>query len=187
MIYLKWLLFSLLDLCMLLTVPVAAPLIAAFTREDVYGRQRYTWGWLWGTYDNPPQGDEGFVEKRAWFPGITTGFKGYLNRVHWMLRNPLYGLARKLALPHVASDTLHTIGDLAVSDKYRIPGWYFARLYRGQRLVGFEFYGVFPWSQTRDLRVRLGWKLVTDKFAEYGFAQLVNTCNPFDGYGVDLR
>lgn len=64
MIYLKWLLFSLLDLCMLLTVPVAAPLIAASTREDVYGRQRYTWGWLWGTYDNPLQGGEGFVEQR---------------------------------------------------------------------------------------------------------------------------
>ncbi|MCY1561292.1 hypothetical protein D9M68_985270 [compost metagenome] len=64
MIYLKWLLFSLLNLLMLPTVPLAAPLIALFTREDVYGRQRYTWGWLWGTYDNPLQGGEGFVEKR---------------------------------------------------------------------------------------------------------------------------
>lgn len=29
---------------------------------------------------------------------------------------------------------------------------------------------------------RLG---LTDKFQRYGFAQLVNTFNPFDGYGDD--
>lgn len=48
---------------------------------------------------------------------------------------------------------------------------------------GFEFYCILPWSETRDLRCRIGWKMMTPKFKEYGFAQLVTTCNPFDGYG----
>ena len=51
------------------------------------------------------------------------------------------------------------------------------------QVVGFEFYGVFPYCKTRDVRIRLDWKILTDKFQRQGFAQLVNTFNPFDGYG----
>lgn len=183
MIYLKWFLLVLVDYALTLTVPFVAPIVAAFTREQPHGLPEYHWGWLWGTYDNPPQGDEGYVKKRCWFPGITTGFKGYLNRVGWMFRNPMYGWAKKAGIEYVATDVLKIIGDEHISDKYKQPGKMFARLYRNGKLVGFEFYGVFPWSDTRDLRVRLGWKMTTDKFRDYGFAQLVNTCNPFDGYG----
>ena len=46
MIYLKWLALALLDWLLLLTVPVAAPLIALFTREQPYNLRPYTWGWL---------------------------------------------------------------------------------------------------------------------------------------------
>jgi len=93
MVYLRWLVLALLDYALLLTVPVAAPIIALFTRAQPYGLAPYSWGGLWGTYDNPPQGDQGFVGKRAPFVGVTTGWRGYLNRVMWMIRNPLYGYA----------------------------------------------------------------------------------------------
>ena len=182
-IYIKWLAMALLDWLLLLTVPLAALIIAAFTREQSYLTPRYTWGGWWGTYDNPPQGDEGFVRKRSLFAGITTGWKGYLNRVHWMVRNPLYGYALLCSLKYSPGYVLTCVGNQDISDKYKIAGWYFAKLLDGSRLAGFEFYGVFPWSKTRDLRVRLGWKMVTSKFKEYGIAQLVNSINPFDGYG----
>lgn len=183
MIYVSWFLLCLVDLLLHLTLPVVPPVIALFTRAQPYGQRPYTWGGWWGTWDNPPQGDEGFVAKHALFPGVVTGWRGYLNRVQWMWRNKLYGLAKVLAVQYDVNDELLWLGDPGISDKYRRPGWYFARLYRSGKLAGFEFYGIFPWSQTRNLRVRLGWKLMTDKFARYGFAQLVNTCNPFDGYG----
>lgn len=184
MIYLKWLVLALLDWLLLLTVPIAAPIITAFTREGSHLEPEYNWGSIWGTYDNPPQGDEGFVRKRSLFKGVTTGFKGYLNRVHWMIRNPLYGYARKCVLNYDDKQTQILIGEDGISDKDGIPGWYFVRVYNGKKLVGFEFYGVFPYKfwKGRDLRIRLGWKILTEKFKEKGFAPIVNTFNPFDGY-----
>ena len=97
MIYLKFAMLWVVDILVtVLTAIPAAFIVSAFTREQPHGSPSYTWGWLWGTYDNPPQGDEGFVRKRAVFPEVTTGVKGYINRVMWMLRNPLYGLANIL-------------------------------------------------------------------------------------------
>lgn len=101
-----------------------------------------------------------------------------------MLRNPLYGLAKRMSLPYSPNLQLRYVGNPNISDKYRVPGWYFATVRDvAGRVAGFEFYGVFPWSRSRNLRVRLGWKLMTDKFQRLGFAPLVNTFNPFDGYG----
>ena len=184
MIYLKWFVLALVDLLLLVTVPFAAPVVAALYREQPHDLPSYSWGWLWGTYDNPPQGDEGFVKKRCFFPNITTGFKGYLNRIGWMIRNPVYGYARWCALNYDPAHTQVLIGKDGISDKNGIPGWYFVRVYKAGKLVGFEFYGVFPYSfwKGHDLRLRLGWKILTKKFKEKGFAQLVNTANPFDGY-----
>lgn len=212
MIYLKWLLLAIVDWLLVLTLPTVAPVviaaylllpwtlptalvalyllmvaaiptIALFTKEQPYGLRPYKWGWMWGTWDNPPQGDRGYVEKRAPFPGVTTGVKGYINRVKWMIRNPFYGYAKFASLRYDPSYVLTFVGDENISDKHKRPGYYFAKLKSGDKLVGFEFYCVIPWSETRNFRCRLGWKLMTSKFKEYGFAQLVNTANPFDGYG----
>lgn len=181
----RWLALAVLDWLLLLTVPVAAPIIAAFTRAMPYGQAPYSWGWLWGTYDNPPQGDEGYVRERAPFPGVTTGWRGYLNRCMWMIRNPLYGFAKRAGVNYSPTYQLSYTGNPNISDKYKVPGWYLAKLHDGKKLVAFEFYCVLPWGFGRCLRARLGWKIMTDKFQRYGFAQLVNTCNPFDGYGDD--
>ena len=179
-----WLVLALLDWALLLTVPIAAPIIAAFTRSMPYGQRPYSWGWIWGTWDNPPQGDEGYATKRAPFPFTDDGWRGYLNRVMWMIRNPLYGYARKAAVDYSPTLVVTHKGDESISDKYKRPGWYFAK---AENLAGqtgaFEFYCVLPWLFGRCLRARLGWKIMTDKFQRYGFAQLVNTFNPFDGYG----
>jgi hypothetical protein len=187
MLYVKWLVLALTDILLLLTVPFAAPVVALFTKEQPHGQGTYKWGWLWGTYDNPPQGDEGYVKKRCPFPTVTVGWKGYVNRVMWMVRNPVYGFARWTALDYDADTVQHILGEDGISDKEAIPGWYFVRVYniKTKKLVGFEFYGVFPYAfwKGRDLRVRLGWKILTTKFKERGFAPIVNTFNPFDGYG----
>lgn len=183
MIWLRWLSLSLLDWLLLLTVPLAAPVIAAFTRAQPQNLLSYSWGWIYGTYDNPPQGDEGFASVRAPFPWVTDSWRGYLNRCVWMIRNPLYGFAKIAGVRFSQGTAISYIGDPDISDKARRPGYYFAKAMRGGKLVAFEFYCVLPWGLGRCLRARLGWKIMTDKFQRNGFAQLVNTCNPFDGYG----
>ena len=101
-----------------------------------------------------------------------------------MLRNPLYGYAKLTGIKFKDSYTLVTSGDLDISDKYKIPGKQSSKLYDGNKIVGFEYYFVLPYSETKDFRARLGWKISsTDKFKQYGFAQFVDTVNPFDGYG----
>lgn len=72
-------------------------------------------------------------------------------------------------------------GNPNISDKYKIPGWMWAT-YTGKSKA-FEFYAVLPYNKTRNLRIRLGFKIKSDKFPKMGFAPLVFTINPFDGYG----
>lgn len=168
----------------LLMLPISTP--AAFIGSTWTRPDDTNWGGWFGTYDNPPQGDKGFVRERAPFPGYTTGWRGYLNRCMWMIRNPLYGYARKAAVDYSPSLVVTHKGDESISDKYKRPGWYFAKAENlAGQIVAFEFYCVLPWGFGRCLRARLGWKIMTDKFQRYGFAQLVNTFNPFDGYGDD--
>lgn len=183
MIYMRWLVLSVIDWVLLLTVPFAAPIIAVIYRAQPYGLAPYSWGWIWGTYDNPPQGDEGFVRERCPFPGYTAGRRGYINRCMWMIRNPLYGYAKIAGVKYSIADQLSYTGNPDISDKQQVPGYYFATLRSAGRLVAFEFYCVFPWGLGKCLRARLGYKIMTDKFQRNGFAPLVNTCNPFDGYG----
>lgn len=184
MIYLRYLALFVVDILLtIFTVLPAAIIVPLFTREQEYGKTEYTWGWLWGTYDNPPQGDQGYCRKRCLFLGVTTGFKGYCNRVMWMLRNPLYGLSKRMALKWSDTAVLTVTGDQHISDKYRVPGKMFATLHDGGKLIGFEFYMVKPWSANKDFRCRLGWKMTTEKYKDKGFAQFVGTINPLDGYG----
>lgn len=183
MLYLKWLVLCLLDLLLYLTLPFVTPFIALFTKAEGYDKELYSWGGWYGTYDNPPEGDEGFVSKRSFFPNVVTGWKGYINRLQWMWRNKLYGFAKVSGIKYSPDLVLTYTGNPDISDKNKIPGKYFAKLHKDGKLVGFEFYMVWPYTDKRDVRIRIGWKIMTDKFERYGFAQLVNTFNPVDGYG----
>ena len=188
MTYLKWLLISLLKIPLLLTVPIAAVLVPLFYRADKdENKDLYKRKFLGGFYipfDNPVQGDRGWITKHSYFPNIITGFKGYLNRVGWLLRNPIYGFSKYASVTYEAVDTLTIKGNPNVNDKYKVAGWMFAMLRDSRgRLKAFEWYSVTPWSKTRDLRIRIGWKIKTDKMQERGWARHVVTINPFDGWG----
>ena len=184
MIYLKWLLISLVKLPLLLTVPLMAVIISLFTRPDFEEKDIYKWGSIWGTFDNPPQGERAWVNKNSPFVGHVTGIKGYINRVLWMIRNPLYGFTKVADVSYDSDDVLRIKGNPGISDKYKIPGWMFATLRdRTGKLKAFEWYSVTPWSKNRNLRIRIGWKIKTDKMQERGWARHVVTLNPFDGYG----
>lgn len=184
LIYIKWLLIALLKLPLLLTVPIAAVIVPLFYRAQETDLPIYTWGGQYGTFDNPPQGDQGFISKHAPFVGYITGWRGYINRVAWMWRNPLYGFNKSMGVDYDVNDELTINGNPDISDKYKVAGWMYATLRDSRgRLKAFEWYSVTPWSKTRNLRIRIGWKIKTDKMQERGWARHVVTINPFDGWG----
>ena len=65
MAVLKWFLVAVLKLPLLLTVPIASLVVPLFYRAQADDLDLYTWGGQYGTFDNPPQGDRGFISKHA--------------------------------------------------------------------------------------------------------------------------
>lgn len=193
MLYIKYILFMIADILLMPYFLVGPIFLSMFTREGSYHDDRdvfYTWGGWLGTWDNPPQGDEGYNENRAFFKGgYTTGWKGYLNRIGWLWRNPGYNFQRKIGQPYPDGDNweLTWTGDENISDKYELPGYYFAKLRVDGKVEAFEFYLVQPWLFGKCLRIRLGWKMMTDKFARYRFATFVDTISPLKSYGDSIR
>ena len=151
----------------------AAFIVSLFTREMEPELDEYSWGWIWGTYDNGPQGDRKYLSTHP----ETTGFKGYMNRVGWLRRNRLYGLKKKLSIPY---SPVTIKGNPFISDKLKIGGWLFVYCDKG-----WEWYSVTPYTSKRCVRIRLGWKIKGDKYKEGSVAPLVFTINPFDTWGDD--
>ena len=181
----RYVLSVLLYLAALPWSSVAAFVIPLWTRPMQHKLPGgYSWGGWFGTFDNPPQGDEGFVAKRAPYPNVLTGWKGYWNRVEWMRRNRLYGLKRRLSYLRKEDTRISLKGNPDISDKHKESGYLHVSARSAGKLKAFEFYGVFPYTKNRCIRIRLGWKIKGRKFREPGdIAPLVFTINPFDGYG----
>lgn len=174
----------------ILLLPVSYPaavLVSLFTagvKESP--ERRYAWGWIFGTYDNPPQGDNGWITKRSYFPNVISGWKGYTNRVGWMIRNKLYGFKKLVSLPYKPSSLFVFKGDSTISDKTGVSGYLWTRVYdKAGRLYGWEWYSITPyWNGSKCIRIRLGWKIKGRKFTKEGdFAPLVFTINFFDNIG----
>lgn len=182
--YIKFIVITLGKLVMFLGLPIALLIVPLVYRAQDAGKSLYSWGGQYGTFDNPPQGDRAFIAEHSPFPNVVTGWKGWINRVSWMWRNPLYGYSKSADVDLDATDVLEIKGNPAINDKYKIPGWMFATLRdKNGKLKAFEWYSITPWSKSRNLRVRLGWKIKTEKMQERGWARHVVTINPFDGYG----
>jgi len=184
-VYLEWGCKALLTILLLPTTYVAAPVISLFTIAEK-DTNNHSWGGWYGTYDNPPQGDTKYQRDCIFPGGEFTGFKGYINRVGWILRNKLYNLKKKLGKTINKGDLFKvvTTGNKNISDKYKVSGSYFSIYFVDDKPKAFEYYLVLPWSKTKCVRCRLGWKITTDKFNEVNeFAPLVLTFNPIDSYG----
>lgn len=187
----QWIMLTLLDYVLLAPVAyLVAPLIAAFTKAELDEKEKhdYSWGWIFGTYDNPPQGDAGYVTKHCFFPGVVTGLKGYANRVGWMWRNPLYTYQKLAGKRKPEGCKVLWKGNPDISDKYAISGYYFAKMedYKGS-VKAWELYVVAPYTDSKCLRVRLGWKIMTDKLDRFGFAPLVDTITPVKTFGGSVN
>ena len=181
MIYLKWLLLTIIDWLLLIPFFVSVPVAALFVVDNWNGIGR-----IYSTEPNPPQGDRGWVRERCPFPFKLDGLKGYVNRVFWLWRNPNYPYQKLASVEYAPHILVSWNGDDKISDKYAKPGWYFATATLAGKTVAFEFYCVIPHKWGKCLRARLGWKIMSSKFEESGIAPLVNTCNPFKTFGESV-
>lgn len=186
-VYIKYGLLVILDTVSLLSSFIAVPILSIFTKaQPDLDEEGEAWGWLYGTWDNPPQGDEKW-QRECYFPHITTGFKGYINRVGWLFRNPCYGFQKKAGIPYDKMNVISCEGNENISDKYEIAGKYFATVKdTNGKVLAFEYYIIKPWTilpWKKCQRYRLGWKIMTDKYERYGFATLVDTINPMKSFG----
>jgi hypothetical protein len=174
MIALKYAILATLDLLLLPVWFVAAPVYSLFTASGWP-----SWGVWFQTYDNPPEGDARHIR---------TYGTGYYQRVLWLWRNPGYGFAKMCSIGYGNGLVIKIVSASGwrdeISDKYGKAGHYLAtcRNIDGD-LIAFELYIVKPSLFGKCLRVRIGWKILTDKFASMGFAPLVNTINPIKSYG----
>lgn len=164
-----WLLLFPLDLLFSLLACPMAPLIVLFsTKEGVAPK----WGWPFLTFDNPIDGDNGHLER---WPS-NKPFARFARRVAWLWRNRAYNASyhwfgRNLQFPLVRK------GNPKVGNRPLVKGWSFERDSKGV----WELYAVFPYSSSRCLRVRLGWKI--NENAEDGDrVMLVTHISPFMGY-----
>lgn len=169
--FLRWLLFIPVELCFLLVALLLAPVLPLFASEAGWLPPWLSW---FGTSDNPLDGDSGFLSEHAPFLGPQTGWRRYLNRVAWLIRNPAYGFDFAV-LGFVASQftTWQGWGDITADDTR--DGWY---LHVGTNPDGssaWQFWLSHHWTADRFLRINLGWKL----WAAPGLCQFVIAAHPW--------
>jgi hypothetical protein len=156
MIYIKYSFLAILQLLISLVSYPLAPFVSLFCNSD---GNLPKWLSLFQTYDNTCDGDDGYKTEHRFFPSNSNGFQRWVNRTGWLWRNPAYGFDMLLGADCQVNDTLIISGDKATGDGPYHPGSCNWRLYRGTKLIAFQWYYVGNFSTTKCLRVNVGWKL----------------------------
>ena len=156
MIYIVYILLAIIQLAIGIVSFPLAPLVALFC--DANGNLPY-WLSLFQTYDNTCDGDDGYKQEHRFFPNNANAFQVWANRTGWLWRNPAYGFDMLLGANVEIGDVLIISGDRATGDNPYHQGYCSWRLYRNNKLVGFQYYLVRDFSITKCLRINVGWKL----------------------------
>lgn len=186
-VYFKWAFWTFVDILLHITFfwRIAPIFVSLFTRAaDDLDEYTPEWGWMFGTWDNPPQGDTKH-QREGFFPGALYGFKGYAMRVQWLWRNPGYNFQKWVGIPYTGAKVEFS-GNPDISDKGGRAGSYFATVHENGKLIAFEYYIIKPYKRNPNkcFRMRIGYKLLTDKYERYGFATMVNTIQPYKSYDL---
>lgn len=180
MMYVHWASLIIPSLLMAIIGRILAPVLPFFVRSDGYLPK---WLWWFQTPDNPCDGDRGHWERH---PG-TDWWSTYFRRTAWFWRNVAYGFdIDVLGLDARLGDTLEVSGDLDTGTNTAHSGYVWRVLRRADgSKAGFQLYAIYVWPfwQTRCLRVNLGWKIwdFDDGVASY---QWTGMANPFFGCTV---
>jgi hypothetical protein len=156
MIYIKYILFAIVQLLIDVVSFPLAPLVALFADKD---GNLPKWLSLFQTYDNTLDGDDGYKAEHRFFPDNANAFQVWANRTGWLWRNPAYGFDMLLGADVQVGDILRINGDRATGDNPFHAGLCTWKLYRQGKLISFQYYFVMSVSTTKCLRINAGWKL----------------------------
>jgi hypothetical protein len=178
--YLRWLVFAVLDVFSVVINIPAAPIVALFANREGYLPRLL---WWFQTPDNPLDGDGGWISEHwQWRKRLPAPLARYVGRVGWLWRNSMYGFAIDvLGAKTLGTDKLLVVGDLLTSNRPIHSGTVRRYLVRDGRIIYWQLYYVRRWSATRCIRINLGWKLWSFKEGEAINCQFVFSPNPAMG------
>jgi hypothetical protein len=156
MIYIKYIVLTIVQFIITWVSYVLAPFVTLFA--DKYANLP-SWLYAFQTYDNTLDGDEGWIKEHRPFKIEDNKFKRWVNHTTWLWRNPAYGFDMFFGADCKVDDFLATEGDRRTSDGPYHPGIHKWKVYRGDKLIAFQWYYVGDFNKTHCLRVNLGWKL----------------------------
>ena len=154
--YLHYAFLLVFSIAFTLLTLVLSPVLPLFANNNGW----LPWALSWfSTSDNSLDGDIGYQTEHAPFLGPQTGFKRYLNRVVWILRNPAYGFETSgfMGANISPSDQVLTTGNPFIKNRNQaVAGSYYCEIgeYWNYKLVTKPFYD----GQTCFM-LELGWKL----------------------------
>jgi hypothetical protein len=160
MIYLKWFLFTIVNLLLEIPNYLFAPIIVLFVNEDGY---LPNWLYWFQTTDNSLDGDEGWIAGTRTIKNPTNKFHRWINRFRWIQRNSLYGFSEKVSGVRYdrTQDTLKVVGNPAIGNgPGGLSGTVTRYLYRQDKLIAFQWYYIHQWGSSPNcIRINIGWKL----------------------------
>lgn len=183
LMYLRWFGLMVIDVLTVILNIFAAPFVALFGNEAGYLPR---WLWWFQTPDNPLDGDEGWQTKHwQWRFKLPALLRVYAGRLGWLWRNSMYGFAIDVLGAHtLGTDLMVIYGDPLISNRPIRSGWCYRVLYRDDKPLYWQFYFVWQWSETRCVRINIGWKLWSFRTGQAVNCQFVFSPNPLMGLSV---
>lgn len=177
--------YALLILCSLLADFLnlfLAPIVALFASEEGWLPSYLSW---FQTPDTSLDGDGGYQALHRPFKVETKSYHRWWNRTRWMYRNSMYGFAIDvLGIKTLPSDLYVCDGSERISNRPLQNGLVRRYLYRDGKLIAFQWYYIKAWSDTRCIRINLGWKLWDYKKDSPTNCQIVFSPTPMMGYSI---
>ena len=160
----RWFILLPFSQLFLILAVLVTPILPLFASKEGWLPR---WLWWFQTPDEPLDGDNGFKTEHATFKGEVTGLKQYVNRCHWLWRNPAYGFDWQVLAYHPKPDDVLTVKgkgtleDGPAEDNPRLVsgwlgygGWFFAR-----KGYAWQLFIRHHWNATHCTKINLGWKL----------------------------
>ena len=164
----RWLILAILSIIVTLAVMVFAPAIALFVGKDGELPKWLMWA---STEDNPAIGDALFhANQMHWTKSY------YLYALFWLWRNPAYSFDNYVGAKIPEGFIYSSKGDELTGNSPLHEGWVYRRVDKY-----WQFYLVKRLTETKCLKLNLGWKLWGDLQAGQVIS-LVCTINPFTKY-----
>lgn len=179
----RWLMFLPIDILSNIFGWLINPIVPMFANEN---GTLPKWLEFAGTPDNTLDGDEGWKSKHRPFMIEDSKFKRWANRTAWLYRNSMYGFSHSVLGVTVEPGFTYSVsGDERVSNRPLHNGLVRRKLVSGGKEY-WQWYYVRAWSDTKCIRINLGWKLWGDLRPGKQCA-FVFSINPFMGYSKELQ